>query len=154
MAQRPMASPLQSNTPEAQRHTAAPKTSGFAIAAFILNLVGIFMPLCIIVGIALGHAARRDIRRHGYTGKGLATAALIIGYVYMVFLVVISIFAGMAVFKAYQDHKKERGGMRHTPVIELVGGAPGLSTCLQNAQKYGLVGDLHGLTKEKPFPLA
>ena len=63
------------------------------------------MPLCTILGNALGHAARRDIRKHGYKGIGLATAALIIGYIYLVFFIGISIFAGVTLFNKYKDYK-------------------------------------------------
>jgi hypothetical protein len=45
-----------------------------AIAALILVLV--FYP----VGIILGHGAHRQINRTGEGGRGLATAALVIGY--------------------------------------------------------------------------
>jgi Domain of unknown function (DUF4190) len=45
-----------------------------AIAALILVLV--FYP----VGIILGHVARGQIKRAGEGGRGLATAALVIGY--------------------------------------------------------------------------
>jgi hypothetical protein len=45
-----------------------------AIAALILVLV--FYP----VGIILGHVAHRQIKRTGEGGRGLATAALVIGY--------------------------------------------------------------------------
>jgi hypothetical protein len=45
-----------------------------AIAALILVLV--FYP----VGIILGHVARGQIKRTGEGGRGLATAALVIGY--------------------------------------------------------------------------
>lgn len=51
-----------------------PPTNGMAIAALIL--VFVFFP----VGIVLGHVARGQIKRSGEDGKGLATAALIIGY--------------------------------------------------------------------------
>jgi Domain of unknown function (DUF4190) len=47
---------------------------GMAIAALILVLV--FYP----VGIILGHVARGRIKRTGEGGRGLATAALVIGY--------------------------------------------------------------------------
>ena len=49
-------------------------TNGMAIAALILVLV--FYP----VGIILGHVAHRQIKRTGEGGRGLATAALVIGY--------------------------------------------------------------------------
>jgi hypothetical protein len=51
-----------------------PPTNGMAIAALIL--VFVFNP----IGIVLGHVARGQIKRTGEGGRGLATAALVIGY--------------------------------------------------------------------------
>ncbi len=51
-----------------------PATNGMAIAALIV--VFVFYP----VGIILGHVARGQIKRTGEGGRGLATAALVIGY--------------------------------------------------------------------------
>ncbi len=51
-----------------------PATNGIAIAALIL--VFVFYPL----GIILGRVARRQIKRTREGGRGLATAALVIGY--------------------------------------------------------------------------
>jgi hypothetical protein len=45
-----------------------------AIAALVMAFV--FFPL----GIVLGHLARGQIKRSGEGGRGLATAALILGY--------------------------------------------------------------------------
>jgi hypothetical protein len=45
-----------------------------AIAALVL--VFVFYP----IGIVLGHVARGQIKRTGEGGRGLATAALVIGY--------------------------------------------------------------------------
>jgi hypothetical protein len=53
----------------------APGTSGLAIAAMVS--VFVFGPLAVL----LGHMARRQIRRTGQSGAGLALGALIIGYV-------------------------------------------------------------------------
>lgn len=55
-------------------YVAVAPTNGMAIAALIMAFV--FFP----VGIVLGHVARGQIKRTGEGGKGLATAALIIGY--------------------------------------------------------------------------
>jgi peptidyl-prolyl cis-trans isomerase B (cyclophilin B) len=65
--------PNQSSAPPPV-YVAAPQTNGMAIAALIL--VFFFFPL----GIVLGHVARGQIKRTGEGGRGLATAALIIGY--------------------------------------------------------------------------
>jgi len=51
-----------------------PPTNGIAIAALIL--VFLFYP----IGIILGHVARGQIKRTREGGRGLATAALVIGY--------------------------------------------------------------------------
>jgi len=60
----------------------------------ILPLVGA------IVAVVTGHMARRDIRRTGEAGNGLAVAGLILGYVHLALFVlgiavVILIFAGL-----------------------------------------------------------
>ena len=52
-----------------------------AIAALIL--VFVFFPL----GIVFGHMARGQIKRTGEGGQGLATAALIIGYLQVAVIV-------------------------------------------------------------------
>jgi hypothetical protein len=52
-------------------------TNGTAIAALIFAIL--FAP----VGIVLGHVARSQIKRTGEAGRGLATAALIIGYIFI-----------------------------------------------------------------------
>jgi Domain of unknown function (DUF4190) len=55
-------------------YVSMPPTNGMAIAALVLAFV--FFPL----GIVLGHVARGQIKRSGEGGRGLATAALILGY--------------------------------------------------------------------------
>jgi hypothetical protein len=60
--------------------SAYPETSGLAIGALVAAFV---FP---IVGLILGYVARRDIDRSGgtKTGRGLATAAIVIGWVFTV----------------------------------------------------------------------
>jgi Domain of unknown function (DUF4190) len=62
----------QPSAPPAPPYT--PATNEMAIAALILAFV--FYPL----GIVFGHVARRQINQGRQGGSGLATAALIIGY--------------------------------------------------------------------------
>ena len=57
----------------------AVKTNGMAIAAFVLSLF-----CCNLLAVIFGHMAISQINRTGEGGKGLATAALIIGYLSMV----------------------------------------------------------------------
>jgi hypothetical protein len=69
----------------------APSTNETAIAALIL--VFVFFPL----GIILGHVARGQIRRTHQTGRGLATAALVLGYLPVVATVVVLVGAAILV---------------------------------------------------------
>jgi peptidyl-prolyl cis-trans isomerase B (cyclophilin B) len=62
-----------------------------AIAALILALV--FYPL----GIVFGHVARRQISRTHEGGRGLATAALIIGYLQLAVMVGVFLVAAILV---------------------------------------------------------
>jgi hypothetical protein len=51
------------------------ETNALAIIAFVFALT--YPPLA----IPFGHTARRQLKRYGGSGRGLATAALVIGYV-------------------------------------------------------------------------
>jgi peptidyl-prolyl cis-trans isomerase B (cyclophilin B) len=62
-----------------------------AIAALILAFV--FYPL----GIVFGHVARRQISRTQEGGRGLATAALIIGYLQLAVMVGVIVLAAVLV---------------------------------------------------------
>jgi peptidyl-prolyl cis-trans isomerase B (cyclophilin B) len=62
-----------------------------AIAALVLAFV--FFPL----GIVLGHLARGQIKRSGEGGRGLATAALILGYLQVAAIVMMVGIAGVLV---------------------------------------------------------
>ena len=64
----------QPSGPPPAIYVSVPATNGMAIAALIL--VFVFYP----IGIILGHVARGQIKRTGEGGRGLATAALVIGY--------------------------------------------------------------------------
>jgi hypothetical protein len=72
----------------------APATNEMAIAALIL--VFVFYPL----GIVFGHVARRQIKRSREGGSGLATAALIIGYLQLAVLVGLVLVAAVLVLVA------------------------------------------------------
>lgn len=68
-------------------------TSGLAVSGFILSLIGIS-----VIGIILGHLGRKEIRESGGTksGDGLATAAIVIGWIWLVISIVIGIVIGIA----------------------------------------------------------
>lgn len=60
-----------------------PQTNGMAIAALILTFV--FTPL----GLIFGYIARGQIKRTGEGGAGLATAAIIISWIFIAVPVII-----------------------------------------------------------------
>ena len=115
--QQPPPIPRQPTSPEIQTATPLGKTSGKAITAFILSLVGILIVPCVIVAIVLGHLTRSEIRKQPHLkGKGLATAALIIGYAYLVCIVVITIAAIVHLSGLLWDYKKEQASIPKIPV--------------------------------------
>jgi len=62
-------------------------TNSLAVASLILGLVQPFtMFLTTIPAVVCGHVARRQIRRTGESGRGLATAGLTVGWIGVVFL--------------------------------------------------------------------
>jgi hypothetical protein len=54
-------------------------TNGLAIASFVTSLFGLT-----ILGIIFGHIAQSQIKQTGQGGSGLATAGLVIGYIFLV----------------------------------------------------------------------
>jgi len=63
-----------------------PRTDPKAIASLVCSLVG-GCGVGSVAGIVLGHLAKRDIKRTGDHGDGLATAGLVIGYITLAFTV-------------------------------------------------------------------
>jgi len=141
--------PQQTTSPGMQPAIPQKTTSGKAIAAFILNLVGIFIVPCVVVGIVLGHVARSEIRKnHHIKGKGLATAALIIGYIYVACIGIITIAAVGHLVGLYGDYKKEQASIPKIPVAELSFEDPGLNTCVQQAIRHGFFGTPHEFSSD------
>jgi Domain of unknown function (DUF1707)/Domain of unknown function (DUF4190) len=74
-------------------YTPAPRTSPVAICSLAFGVGQMFIPLAgTAVAIACGHAARSQIKRTGEGGAGLATAGLVLGYLGLIFwlLVIVS----------------------------------------------------------------
>jgi hypothetical protein len=91
----------------APRITTPPPGSGelndLAVIALIASCIGFSIP-----GLVMGHIALRQIKRNGQTGHGLALAAVILGYVitvlvllavvvFIVFMIAVFVAAGSAV---------------------------------------------------------
>lgn len=69
----------------------APPTNGAAIAALILTF------LVPPVAIILGHIARRQIKHSGESGRSMATAALIVSYIFTVTPAIVALVLLIAV---------------------------------------------------------
>lgn len=63
-------------------------TNGLAIASMVVAILWIYW-IGSILGVVFGHVALRQIRRSGEGGRGMAIAGLVIGYVGIVFGVVV-----------------------------------------------------------------
>jgi hypothetical protein len=149
MGQQPPPIPGQPTSPGIQTAIPQGKTSGKAITAFILSLAGIFIVPCVIVAIVLGHLARSEIRKQSHIkGKGLATAALVIGYGYLACIVVITIAAVVHLSGLLWDYKKERASIPKIPVAQLSFEDPGLNACVQRAIQRGFFGTPHEYTSD------
>ena len=74
--------PVTVETPQATVVPAA-KTNTLSIVALIAGIAGLtFVPfLSSIVAVVTGHMARKEIRRTGEQGDGMAVAGLITGYI-------------------------------------------------------------------------
>ncbi len=76
---------------------ASPETSGKAVASLICGIISIF-PFC-VVAIILGHIAVSQIGKSAgrLTGKGVAIAGLVLGYLGLVAIPFIAIIAAIAI---------------------------------------------------------
>lgn len=92
----PVNEPIQENY---TNNSEAPKTNNMAIGGFVCSIVGMFFAGLImgILGICLGVTAKKHIQAFGNEkGKGLATAAIIIGSIDIGFVVLGTIFSVIA----------------------------------------------------------
>jgi uncharacterized membrane protein len=73
-------------------HPAARTTNAMAIASLVLALVQPFAPgIATIPAVVCGHAARRQIRRTGEAGTGIATVGLVLGWIGVAIIALISV---------------------------------------------------------------
>jgi hypothetical protein len=74
--------------PSAMTPPAAPTTSTMAVVAFVLSLI------ISVVGLILGYIARAEIDRSEgrLGGRKLATAAIVIGWIWVAFFVLLVMF--------------------------------------------------------------
>ncbi len=71
---------------------ATPPTNTLAIVSLVSSLATFVLGFTAIVGVITGHMALGQIRRTGESGRGMALAGLIIGYVFVGFTVLAIVF--------------------------------------------------------------
>jgi amino acid transporter len=81
-----------------------PRTNVLAVIALVCGVAQFAVILTGIPAIVIGHIARRQIRRTGEDGDGMALAGLILGYIGVAFLVIITIIIIVLVAHATQNH--------------------------------------------------
>jgi hypothetical protein len=69
-------------------------TNGLAIASLVLGIVWLW-GLGSVVALVLGYAAKREIKRTGQNGSGMATAGIVLGWIGVVGLVFLIFSAGL-----------------------------------------------------------
>ncbi len=68
--------------PYGQAYPVAPRTNGMAIGALVASIAGAMMcGIGALVGAVLGHIAMGQIKKSGEQGKGMALAAIIVGWI-------------------------------------------------------------------------
>jgi hypothetical protein len=76
----PQPHPAPQPAPPPYVYTASPPYNGFAIASFVLGLVWGFWAGSVLA-VIFGHLALNDINRTHKSGRGLAVAGLVLGYI-------------------------------------------------------------------------
>lgn len=79
------------------------QSSALAVATLVLGVVGILAGWCMLglpnlAAIVIGHVALNDTKDDRKTGRGMAVAGLILGYVALVPAVVLFFWFGLAMF--------------------------------------------------------
>ena len=95
--------PPPSSPPQQQQVPAAylpVPTNTLAMVSLISGILSWVLAPVIggVVAVITGHMAKREIRRTGEQGDGLATAGLILGYIHLAVVVLIAGFVFLVVF--------------------------------------------------------
>ncbi|MET8307282.1 DUF4190 domain-containing protein [Micromonospora sp. NPDC005173] len=81
----------------------APPTSGLAVASLVLGILGVVGGWCLfgvpcLLAVVLGHVGLHDTRNDMKSGRGMAVAGLVLGYVFvapMIMLTMMVFFGGL-----------------------------------------------------------
>jgi hypothetical protein len=106
----------------------APRANGLAVAALVCGIATFVVGLTFIPAIICGHLARRQIRRTGERGDGMALGGLILGYVggaiFIAALLLFSIAAGSSAKPSVAHASLVPGSTSVLPVIVPARAAP------------------------------
>jgi hypothetical protein len=80
-------------------------SSGYAVWALVVGLVGIFAGWCLLgipclAAVILGHAALSDTKNDVKSGRGMAVAGLALGYLSLVPAIILFFWVGVGMFGA------------------------------------------------------
>ena len=70
------------------------RTNGLAIASMVLGILWVYW-IGSVLALVFGYVAKRQIRERGDSGSGMATAGIVLGWIWIALLVVAAI-AGIA----------------------------------------------------------
>jgi hypothetical protein len=85
-------------------YVTAGTTNGLAVAALVLGVVGAWL-----LAVIFGHIAKSQIRRTGQAGDGMATAGLVLGYLWAAVSIVIIIWSITTTFSALNSFSSYYG---------------------------------------------
>lgn len=88
--------------PAPARQPARRGTEPTAVAALLIGLLGIVVPLIGILAIILGSIGRDRTRRRGTDGRGMATTGVVLGTVQLIFTTLL-VVGGLLFWNAYGD---------------------------------------------------
>lgn len=80
--------------------------NGLAIASFVLAIVGLCSPLGIL-GLILGYVAKSQIKSRNNSGNGLATAAIVLGWISIIAFAAFIIALAVGGWDAWTDRMDE-----------------------------------------------
>ena len=82
------------------------RTSGLAVSSLVLGIVGFFF-VTAILAVVFGHVSLSQIKRSlgAVTGRGMAIAGLVLGYLWLAFFVVIIVLAATGVIQTATEEE-------------------------------------------------
>ncbi len=80
-------------------------SNSLAAASLVCGIAGLFFGIPAVPAVVLGHRARREIRRTGESGEGMATTGLVLGWLVTAFMAFVALMMVVGVaFVATSHH--------------------------------------------------